>query len=704
MNIFKFFVLGLFFSSTFLHTSAQFVEVGNQVGLDLGDRKDGGASWGDFNGDGCPDMLVNTNSNSGASHIFMSDCNLVTGPTFTDVTSTHAAGLLNALTERSAIWADFTNDGYLDFARNGNDRFELYINKGPAATPAFSFGDALQNPNLVITNIAGGMNTEGFGWMDYNGDGWVDLLIENHNYGIDIFQNPANGTANFFHVTPNGSSKGLPTGAKTGDYMCLGDYNDDGYVDILARKEDDFDIWQNNGPLAATQFQPVTSFNENANNGNKGGVLFADFNNDGLFDLFWSDRGDNQIFLQTIGGTFAPTGEPVASSGITLPSNGIDGCAAADVNNDGKTDLFLSDNSGASFLFLNNTPYGGALDFTRNNLGINVNADGEGIAFADYDLDGDLDLYVNVNNGNNQLWKNGNNNENFLFVRALRDVGGGVLRDDIGATVVLKDCFGNVRSGIRDVNGTRGHGSQDFARIHFGLPDGSASTYVVEINFTYANGTRKTVRKSIVPDNLPSHELTVTTNDVTDTSLCAILDAAGIVAFQATPAGNGIALKWTLNSMETGSDYQIERSEDAQAFASIGEEPGLPGNLEAYRFTDQLPLEGRSYYRIRRQQTNGDVAYSEVLVYEHSIENSLTLLQHPVPAGQNIEFQVNAASSEDLMVQVFDVTGKLVLSRALSVETGVNRLSLERDQLTRGIFLFQVNGKGFNLQQKLILR
>lgn len=700
-------LIGLFLLIVFASISilpAQFVELGNALGVDLGGKKDGGVSWGDFNADGCLDLLVNTDNNSGRSRLYLSNCDLVNGPIFTDVTSTHASGMLNATTERSPIWADFNNDGYLDFARNGNDLFEMYINKGPFASPPYSFGTNTQDPNLEITSIAGGMNVEGFGWLDYNGDGWLDLILENHNYGIDIFENPANGTANFFHVTPNGATKGLPTAAATGDYMCLTDYNNDGYVDIFARKQNEFDIWQNNGPMAATQFQANTSFNENANNGNKGGVLFADFNNDGLFDLFWTDQGSNSIYLGNAAGNFAVNTQLEATSGVSLSDRNIDGVAAADVNNDGKIDLFLSDGSGPSYLFLNNTPFGGALSFTRNNLGINVNKDGEGVAFGDYDLDGDLDLYINIHNDSNQLWRNENNSASFLFIRALRDLGGGIFRDDIGATVVLKDCNGAVRSGIRDVNGTRGHGSQDAAKIHFGLPDGNGATYLVEVSFTYVNGTRTVIQQAIIPSVLTNQTLEISNTDVGDLSLCQTLSTSGIVAFSASGDQSGVDLKWRLNGTETGSIYEIERSEDGIEFQTLGRIIGNSGHVDHYKFSDKRPTYGVGYYRILRMWNNGEVTYSSILTFTNEIKADLKILDHPIQTGSKIQLQLDHHHGGQVQLEMFDLKGKLVQSENVNLHPGNNYVSFDRAELLSGMYLLKVSGNGLDKIERIVLR
>jgi len=115
-------------------SAQQFTEIAVSVGLNTSGNKDGGVAWGDFNNDGCLDLIVNT-STGAETRLYLSDCNLP-NPTFTDVTDSLAAGLsLNTL-ERSVVWADCNNDGYLDFARNKDNKIEVYLNKGPDSIPA----------------------------------------------------------------------------------------------------------------------------------------------------------------------------------------------------------------------------------------------------------------------------------------------------------------------------------------------------------------------------------------------------------------------------------------------------------------------------------------------------------------------------------------------------------------------------------------
>lgn len=494
-----------------------FTNVAGALNVDVGGAKDGGFAWADFNEDGYLDVLINTSSTTLGSRLLYSNA----AASFTDVTATHAQGIDNGnRTERQVTYGDINNDGYIDFAINTSSRIKIFINNGPTSTPAYSFGvGAAQNPNQEITGIPGGQNTEGMAFVDYDNDGFLDLIIENHNFGIDIYQN--DGTGNLVYV--NNAITGFPTSATSGDYASATDFDNDGFVDYIARKENALDFHRN---LGNGTFTTVPGFNEQANNGNKGAVMLCDFDNDTDFDLFWTSNGTNQIWRQTgVGsGNFVATAEPFSSAGVTDPGTnaGIDGCTCGDMDNDGDIDIFLTDDSGPSYLFVNTTPNGSTspLSFFQPdrgidagqpyavNYGINVNGDGEGVSFVDYDNDGDLDLYINVNGGDNQLWENDIDNGNFMAVCLERTLSDTIEQVALGANALIKNCNDSIISGIREVNSANGHGTQLPHFVHFGIPNPTAEV-IVEVYFPWRNGERDTLRYSVIPDTVTGECLTL---------------------------------------------------------------------------------------------------------------------------------------------------------------------------------------------------
>ncbi len=465
------------------------------VGLEAEGLKYGGLAWADFDEDGCLDVLIHLHVDGDSGRLYRSDCNLP-DPQFTDVTASHAAGLSAGIMDRSVVWADIDHDGHVDFARTGrDDNLQVFINNGPAATPPYCFGDAQGDPTFHLDVLDGGINPEGAAWVDYDGDGWLDLMFENGEAGVDILGNPGDGTFFMTHVTPNADAHGLPTGPDNGDYATAVDLDVDGDVDWIARKSSGVvDMYFNDG---TGNFTAGLDFGA-ANNNDKGGVLLCDFDADGDFDLVWTSPSVTQIWQQDGVGSATFTG-------TALPDVGdcnADGLDCGDVDNDGDLDLFFSCHEDDQ-LWLNDG-VAGTIAFTRDDSGIVDTSNGEAAVFVDYDNDGDLDLLVNQSDVN-QMWRNDANDlgaDQYLVVRALHDIGGGLTRDAIGATVRLYDYLGNPLGPVQEVNGGKGHGSQKPPLVHFGLGAIGDVPVLVEIRFP----SGETVQQAVLPSDLPFHQ------------------------------------------------------------------------------------------------------------------------------------------------------------------------------------------------------
>ena len=249
---------------TIATSQVTFLEQASAWQIDLNNRKDGGHAFADYDGDGDLDLLVNTINNTQLSRLYRNNGN----NTFTDVTSSLAPALLVNRRERSIVWGDLNNDGRLDFARNtgsdGAQRIEIYLQasngnfgNGTGGTTPIYVGNGSGNVDDVI--ISHGANTEGMGFLDFDGDGDLDIIFDNHNYGVDVLRNNyINHTNNavvnpsvsslFSHATPGiGTVLGLAQSATDGDYGSFTDVNNDGWVDIFMRKRNENDFFLNQG-------------------------------------------------------------------------------------------------------------------------------------------------------------------------------------------------------------------------------------------------------------------------------------------------------------------------------------------------------------------------------------------------------------------------------------------------------------------------
>ncbi|MFK8003294.1 MAG: FG-GAP-like repeat-containing protein, partial [Polyangiales bacterium] len=487
MRSFVFVAISLVLSSS---AYAQFVNVAPGTDAAVTGNKDGGLAWGDFNNDGCLDLLINTADATQRSRLLQNNCSAVS-PELVDVTTTLAPGLLRNNGDRSALLVDLNNDGYLDIVRNNNRRMEIYFNNGPIVPPMigddYTFGTgATLTPNIVRStwSMLDDFNTEGIGAVDADGDGFLDLLVENHDDGIALMLNGGDGT---FSQTPAAGLPGINS-TTDGDYLSVVDIDGDGNMDVIGRKNGGADIYYGNGDGT---FTADLNFDQPASNGNKGGVTPCDIDGDGRLDLFWTDAGTNQFWRQSAARTWTATGQP--ASGI---AGNIDGASCGDVDNDGDMDLFLT-SSGTDHLFLND----GSGVFTRNNLGIAGATDSEGSQFADYDNDGDLDLAVNTD-GAAQLWENQTGGSDFLMVTPVVRVAGGRTRPETGVTARIVAAFGAApfQGPITQLDGGSGHGVGGPGEIHLGLGDGNAAFYTLTVKFPGGAEVTRCVQPSALTD------------------------------------------------------------------------------------------------------------------------------------------------------------------------------------------------------------
>jgi len=438
-----------------------FTDVTEKAGL--GGVKGRRVAWGDYNDDGYDDLLVD------GHRLFRNNRD----GTFTEVTN--LAGLNGIAGAVGGVWADFNNDGHLDFymmARGDGFHGRFWKNNADG-----TFTDI----TATAVNRPEDNHTEGAGWGDYNGDGWVDLYLANYEkprsraikLGIGtrdvLWRNNRDGT--FTDVTKEAGLETLEP--MNGRGVNWGDYNNDGLLDIFVsnyRLDPNF-LWRNNGNGTFTnvaQEQGVEGVEKKGNYGNTIGSEWGDYNNDGNLDLFSANLAhpryiglsDQSMLLENSGPPFYRFRDRKKEAGIRYQETDSEP-SFGDYDNDGDPDLFITAvyPQGKSMLYKNDG-HGKFRDITWL-AGVRVSNSWTS-AFADFDRDGDLDLVVGSEDGI-RLFSNDGNSNHWLQVRV---VGKRCNRDGIGSRVSVTSPRGVQ---IREVEGGKGTGSQQSLPVAFGF-------------------------------------------------------------------------------------------------------------------------------------------------------------------------------------------------------------------------------------------
>jgi len=186
--------------------------------------------------------------------------------------------------------------------------------------------------------------------------------------------------------------------------MCWADFNNDGFQDLFVTNNNSSNnnnmMYFNDGQGGFTK---VTSGSVVNDGGSSYGCTAADIDNDGDIDLFVSNYNENNFFYLNNGnGTFAK----VTAGNLVTDGGKSTGCSFGDYDNDGYVDLYVTNRDQMNFLYKNN----GNCTFTKITSGSIVTdiSNSGGCDWCDYNNDGYIDLYV-ANATNDCLYINSGN-------------------------------------------------------------------------------------------------------------------------------------------------------------------------------------------------------------------------------------------------------------------------------------------------------
>jgi hypothetical protein len=277
----------------------------------------------------------------------------------------------------------------------------------------------------------GAMMGGGLCWLDYDGDGWIDLYVVNSYADSDIAPYASGGGLPQSRLYRNVHGRFVDVTRKTGAGLAMrgtgcvaADLDGNGTTDLVVttasfdpgRNAYDALLW-NNGDGTFTEGAQAAGIDEP---GWHSGAAVADVNGDGRLDLFVAGYTDvnhevpgstqgfpanhaavrDALYLNEGGRRFREVGRAAG-----LEPHGLDhglGAVFTDVNGDGRPDLYVANDLDPNRLYVNE-PRDGALGFRFVEEGREQRVDdpnaGMGIAVGDYSGDGLQDLFVTNSRG-----------------------------------------------------------------------------------------------------------------------------------------------------------------------------------------------------------------------------------------------------------------------------------------------------------------
>lgn len=442
---------------------------------------------------------------------------------FTDATA-EAGGFMASMTYKttSVITADLDNDGYR----------EVIVGTG-RDMPTFVYKNNRNGTFTEITpqtGITTNKYTMGILAGDYNLDGRVDLYFLNYVQVPRPLFNATGSVIGYNHIcypneffSNNGSFAFSEMGAALGldNTGCSlagiftdidGDYKPDIYIANDFGNFTTPTVKHKNAflkslyPAASFQDLSITSQLNDSIFGM--GITQADYDKDGLLDIYVTNLGRNVLHRQVSPGVFQ---DVTTSAGVEDAKDQDNllvvgwGTAFFDYDNDGYEDLYVSNgyipavkayeaglnNENKLFHNLKNGLFADVSAAAK----VNENKLHRGMAVADFDNDGDEDIIVTKLvtttvplQDNVLLYKNQQNLGHHWIQVSVKGSTNPTHLDAFGSTV--KVYFNNTKT-IRTLQGGSSHASQNSAVLHFGL---NSASVVDSVQVFWPGGTKSTVK------------------------------------------------------------------------------------------------------------------------------------------------------------------------------------------------------------------
>ena len=444
----------------------------------------------------------------------------------------------------------------------------------------------------------------------------------------------------------------------------LFDIDNDGDADLFIGEEDGtVNYYENTGSATNPIYTERTGSSnpfDGVDVGDRSTVAFVDIDNDGDRDCFIGEQTGVFNFYENTGtassATFTErTGASNPMNGFTTSGPGSDENSDpkfADLDDDGDWDCISGEGDG-TFRYYENTGTASSATFTERTGASNpLNGEDVGLSsspgFVDVDSDGDWDLFAGALDGSIYYFENTGSSSSPSFTE---QTGANNPMDGFSVAAAANITFA-------DVSG-----------------DGDTDCFVGQSTglLNYYTGT-----------------------DIGGYPLPIVL-----LNFRAKEYNNSAYISWQTITEINHDFFTIERSNSGTNFdelATIYSKTIQSSHIKDYEYIDEMPLPGRSFYRLKATDFDGSFEYHGVVsVTFDDIQPNILLYPNPISGNQ---FTVSFSGEQISSFSIVTNSGEIVASGL--IVPGINKIHIPIAD--KGFYLFQIEYIDKTIIKKLIVK
>jgi hypothetical protein len=163
-----------------------------------------------------------------------------------------------------------------------------------------------------------------------------------------------------------------------------------------------------------------------------------------------------------------------------------------------------------------------------------------------------------------------------------------------------------------------------------------------------------------------------------------------------------VDLSWTTLTEINNDFFTIERTLDGKNYEVIAivDGSGTINYVKDYGTVDESPyLNTISYYRLKQTDYDGKTTESALVAVSTKIIDDVVVLPNPV--SDNAILNISSYQTQNIIIKMYDMTGKLLVNKYASLQEGQNNISLNLQNLAKGIYMLTISNENHQIINRI---
>ncbi|HWB25944.1 MAG TPA: T9SS type A sorting domain-containing protein [Chitinophagaceae bacterium] len=176
--------------------------------------------------------------------------------------------------------------------------------------------------------------------------------------------------------------------------------------------------------------------------------------------------------------------------------------------------------------------------------------------------------------------------------------------------------------------------------------------------------------------------------DSTPLSTCNSVLAVGNLNLTVKKQNSNVLLSWVTTTEINNDHFEVQRSSDGLNWQVIATVKGFGNSTDVhkYSYTDNTPLNGLNYYRLKQVDVDGHFVFSAVRTVQFT--QQWLVHMYPNPASDFVILEFNNDKEEKAFITIQTASGSTVFTKEQTLAKGYNRIKLNQVQpLAQGTYI-----------------